>query len=280
MSTITQQKHICIIGGNGAMGQMLYQFLSSLPNYHITCFTEADWQTPQEKLAKQDLVILAVPIAKTIDIINQVSQYITHKTILADITSIKSAPLQAMLKAHTGPVLGLHPIFGPSIAKADKQVIVYCHGRLQHAYQWFIDDLSRLHFILKEMTADAHDLAMTFIQGIEHFTTFCVGLFLKENHIDVDTLLSLSSPVYKMELNIIGRLFHQDPNLYADIIASDKNRLDMIQDYVNLIQEQIQRLQQNNGKADFINTFNEIKQWMGPFTEKAYNDSDKMLGVK
>ncbi|MFO6426374.1 hypothetical protein ACLBOM_11150 [Escherichia coli] len=33
--------------------------------------------------------------------------------ILVDLASVKNGPLQAMLAAHDGPVLGLHPMFGP-----------------------------------------------------------------------------------------------------------------------------------------------------------------------
>ena len=58
---------------------------------------------------------------------------------------------------------------------------------------------------------------MTFIQGIEHFSVYCLRLFLKHKNIDIHKMLKLASSVYKMELNILGRLFSQGPGLYADI---------------------------------------------------------------
>ena len=45
------------------------------------------------------------------------------------ITSRKADPLAAMLAAHPGPVMGLHPMCGPTVANLAKQVVVCCTGR-------------------------------------------------------------------------------------------------------------------------------------------------------
>ncbi len=272
-------RKICIIGGYGAMGQLLMRFLQTLPHYEISLFGEQDWDSPKHKLNNQDIVLISTPIAVTSTVIQKVSTYLNEYTILADLTSIKEEPLNIMLTAHRGPVVGLHPIFGPTINKAAKRVIIYCHGRHHEAYQWFIDDLIHLDFTLKQMSARAHDDAMTFIQGIEHFSVFCMGLFLKKHNIDLIELRSLSSPVYRMELNIIGRLFNQDPHLYANIIVSDNKRLDMIAEYAKLITEQASYLKNDDGKEQFVNHFNEVKNWMGEFSNKAYHESDRLLGI-
>ena len=49
--------------------------------------------------------------------------------LLADLTSVKRAPLAKMLEVHKGAVVGLHPMFGPDIASMAKQVVVRCDGR-------------------------------------------------------------------------------------------------------------------------------------------------------
>lgn len=78
-----------------------------------------------------------------------------------------------------GPVVGLHPIFRPTISSPENQVIVVCDGKQQdNKYQYFINDLARIGFSIEKMTAETHDEEMTF-QGIEHFSVYCLGLFLK-----------------------------------------------------------------------------------------------------
>ena len=272
-------RRICIIGGYGAMGQCLKFFLAQLSHYEVTLFGENDWGQAKSLLSNQDIVIISVPIALTDEIIEKTANHIAPSTILADLTSIKSAPLTKMLNTHAGAVVGLHPIFGPTVTDSNKQVIIYCDGRKAEVYQWFIDDLISLGFTLKKMTANAHDQAMTFIQGIEHFSVFCMGVFLKQHNIPLEELMAISSPVYKMELNIIGRLFSQDADLYANIIASDEMRLDSIHEYAQLILKQVEQLKSTNGKTAFNEQFNDVKNWMGDFADKAYKESDRLLGI-
>ncbi len=49
--------------------------------------------------------------------------------LLADLTSVKTAPMAKMMEIHQGAVVGLHPMFGPDIASMAKQVIAVCEGR-------------------------------------------------------------------------------------------------------------------------------------------------------
>jgi prephenate dehydrogenase len=271
------KKKICIVGGSGEMGQMTQTIFSKyLPEYELTIFDESDWGNPQDKLTNQDIVLLSVPIFLTNEIIKKVVPFLSPNTILADYTSIKAEPLQSMLKNYSGPVVGLHPIFGPTISNPQNQVIVVCDGRFRNKYQYFVDDFARIGFEIENMKAEDHDEAMTFIQGVEHFSVYCMGLFLKEKNIDIENMLKLASPVYKMELNIIGRLFSQGPGLYADIIMSDKKREQTIGEFAEVVNSSAKKVQQQD-KSDFIKNFNTVKEWMGEFASEAYKESDRLL---
>ncbi|AJI75871.1 prephenate dehydrogenase family protein [Francisella philomiragia subsp. philomiragia ATCC 25015] len=271
------QKRICIIGGSGEMGQMTQNIFSKfLPEYALTIFDESDWQTPEQKLANQDIIILSVPIYLTDEIIKKTIPYLSEGTILADYTSIKKEPLDSMLANYDGPVVGLHPIFGPTISSPDNQVIVVCDGKQQDKYQYFIDDLARIGFSIEKMTAKEHDEAMTFIQGIEHFSVYCLGLFLKHKNVDIQKMLKLASPVYKMELNIVGRLFSQGPGLYADIIMSDKQRQQTIAQFAEFVNSNAEKVSDGD-KQTFIENFKAVKEWMGDFAPQSYKNTDKLL---
>jgi prephenate dehydrogenase len=270
-------KRICIVGGNGEMGQMTQNIFSKyLPKYTLTIFDENDWQNPSEKLANQDIVILSVPIFLTNEILKKVVPYISEGTILADYTSIKEEPLNAMLESYSGPIVGLHPIFGPTIDNPENQVIVVCDGRFEDKYSFLIKDLAEIGFHIENMTAKAHDEAMIFIQGVEHFSVYCMGLFLKHKNIDIQKMMRLASPVYKMELNIIGRLFSQGPGLYSDIIMSDKQRQETIFEFAELVSTNAKKVA-NGDKESFKNNFKAVQEWMGDFADQAYKDSDKLL---
>lgn len=64
-------------------------------------------------VADAGMVIVSVPIHVTEQVIAQLPP-LPSDCILVDLASVKSGPLQAMLAAHDGPVLGLHPMFGPT----------------------------------------------------------------------------------------------------------------------------------------------------------------------
>ena len=272
------RRKICIIGGRGEMGQMTQNIFGKFfPNYDITIFNRQDWDNnPADKLSNQDIVIVSVPIFATEDIIKKTIPYLSEGTILADYTSVKQEPLCTMLANYNGPVVGLHPIFGPTIQHPDKQVIVVCDGRHEDKYSFFINDLNRIGFSIENMTASEHDKAMTFIQGIEHFSVYCLGMFLKHKNIDVEKMMVIASPVYKMELNIVGRLFSQGPGLYADIIMADKDRENTISEYADFVADHAKSIAKSD-KQKFINNFNDVKNWMGDFADKAYEESDRLL---
>ena len=93
-----------------------------------------------ELVAEAAAVIVAVPMNKTCETIDQLPP-LPKDCILTDFTSIKVKPLEAMLKKHPGPVVGLHPMFGPDVPNLAKQIIVYCEGREPDKYQWLIEQM-------------------------------------------------------------------------------------------------------------------------------------------
>ena len=138
--------------------------------------------------------------------------------LLADLTSVKRAPLAKMLDVHKGAVLGLHPMFGPDIASMAKQVVVRCDGRFSERYEWLLEQIQIWGAKIYQIDAAEHDHNMTYIQALRHFSTFANGLHLSKQPVNLSNLLALSSPIYRLELAMIGRLFAQDAALYADII--------------------------------------------------------------
>lgn len=264
-------KIITIIGGAGLMGKLFTHYWQSQGNT-VHSIDQHDWENAPSIINKSDLVIVSVPINHTQNIIKQIAAYLSKTTVLADFTSIKTIPLNLMLEVHSGPVLGLHPMFGPTISTPHNQVIINCGGRGD--YQWVLDSLSSIGFTISNMSADSHDQAMSFIQGIEHFSTFVLGTFLRHHEQHPSKLFNLASPIYQAKLALMGRIFDQDANLYADIITADQNRINLIDEYAKYFQEWVKKLNHPN---DFVNEFNQTKQWMGDFTNKAQLASDQFL---
>ncbi|MDP2557583.1 bifunctional chorismate mutase/prephenate dehydrogenase [Photobacterium damselae subsp. piscicida] len=265
---------IVVVGGYGQLGGLFCR-LFELSGYQVRKLGSQDWDWADELLSDAGMVVVTVPINLTVDVISQLNA-LPDDCILADLTSIKSEPLQAMLEVHSGPVLGLHPMFGPDISSLAKQVIVYCDGRNPEEYQWLLEQFQIWGASLNRISAIEHDQGMTLIQALRHFTSFVYGVHLAEEDPNLDQLLSLSSPIYRLELAMVGRLFAQDAELYADIIMSSPQNLAMIQRFHQRFGEAIAMLE-NKDKAMFTQAFTQVDNWFGDYAEHFLLESQGLL---
>jgi prephenate dehydrogenase len=62
---------------------------------------------------------------------------------------------------------------------------------------------------------------MAVVQGLTHFVTLCMADSVRQLGVDIETTRAFTSPVYQLELSLIGRLLSQDPSLYADILQKN-----------------------------------------------------------
>lgn len=268
------QGSIVIVGGNGQMGR-LFNRLFILSGYDVKILGSKNMHQAKEIVANAAAVIITVPINKTVDIINQLPE-LPNDCILTDFTSIKQIPLQTMLKKHPGPVVGLHPMFGPDVPNLAKQIIVYCDGRQAEKYQWLIEQMKIWGATLYPISASEHDKCMSFIQALRHFTSFTYGVNLQQEHANLEQLIALSSPIYRLELMMVGRLFAQDPQLYADIIMSSKQNIELIKHYYHRFGDMVKLIEQGD-KEQFINYFNQVTQWFGDYAQRFIKESQSLL---
>lgn len=265
---------VVIVGGKGQMGR-LFEKMLTLSGYQVQILDKGDWDDAESMLANAGMVIISVPIHLTEQVIGDLPP-LPQDCILVDLASVKNKPLQAMLAAHAGPVLGLHPMFGPDSGSLAKQVVVWCDGRQPEAYQWFLEQIQVWGARLHRISAVEHDQNMAFIQALRHFATFAYGLHLAEENVQLDQLLALSSPIYRLELAMVGRLFAQDPQLYADIIMSSESNLALIKRYYKRFGEAIKLLEQGDKQA-FIESFRRVEHWFGDHAKRFQAESRTLL---
>jgi len=265
---------VVVVGGAGKLGG-LFVHLLKLSGYHVSVLEKNQWAEAEPILSEAGLVIVAVPIEQTVAVIQQLPE-LPANCLLVDLTSIKEEPLQAMLAAHKGPVLGLHPMFGPDVSSLAKQVIIYSEGRDKDAFDWLLAQMHIWGARLQAVSAEEHDQAMSLVQALRHFTSFAYGAHLCAEQADLTQLLNLSSPIYRLELAMVGRLFAQDPNLYADIILSAPTNLHMIRRYHSRFGELLTQLEQGNRDA-FVQQFSAVSEFFGDYADIFLKESRNLL---
>lgn len=265
---------VVVVGGAGALGQRFVS-LFQRSGYQVQLLEHNDWPMAATILADACLVMVAVPIHVTEQVIRQLPPLPEH-CVLADITSIKAGPLAAMLEHHAGPVLGLHPMFGPDISNIVKQVVVVCHGRQAEHYQWLLKQFSVWGAVLTEKQAKQHDDLMQMIQAMRHFSSLVYGVHLAEEQADLQQLLELSSPIYRLELAMVGRLFAQNAELYADIMLSSVAVTGLLQRYQHRF-NQLSHLLAARDKAGLMAEFAKGQQFFGELAPQFLQESRRLL---
>ncbi len=267
-------RKVIIIGGQGKIGK-LFADLFAQSAYQVSILESDNWQKAEEFFEKAALVLVAVPINVTTKVIQQLTN-LPDDCVLADVTSIKREPLNAMLNTHAGNVVGLHPMFGPDVKNFHEQTIVVCHGRGKENYQWLLQQLEVWKAELFYTTSEEHDEAMIIVQSLRHFSTIAYGYHLFYEGVDLDTLLAICSPIYRLELTMVGRLFAQDPSLYTEIIFSNPESQLVIKRFIQRF-ERLLSLLKDNDKVAFNQVFLRTKDWFGEYADNFLNESGRML---
>ncbi len=262
---------VLLVGGKGRMGQFFHRWFAQ-SDYQVRVLDLEEWPGVKSLAQGVELCLLAVPIDVTKSVAARIAPYLPPDCLLADITSLKCEPLTAMLAAHPGPVLGLHPLFGPNTTTMDKQIIVVTPGRQPEACEWFLEQLTVWGNVLVETSPEEHDEIMSIVQALRHFATFAFGQFMHSRHVSIARTLELSSPIYRLELAMVGRLFAQDPRLYAEIVFATPERLALLKEFIQSLQQNL-GLVEAGDKEQFVARFRKIAEWFGPFAEQAMRES-------
>lgn len=267
-------KKVVIVGGKGQLGSVFVD-LFERSGYQVAIIEQDDWPNSENILAGAGVVIVAVPIQLTSMVIHHLNN-LPQDCILADITSIKESPIFEMMKAHSGPVIGLHPMFGPDVTGLIKQTIIACEGRHPEKYNWLLEQFKVWGAKIYPVEAHEHDQAMSMVQVMRHFSTIAYGYHLMAEGADIEKLVDMSSPIYRLELIMVGRLFAQDPVLYADIIFSNKDNINMMKRFAYRFLELLEDVEQDD-KSAFVDMFEQVSDWFGDYADVFLQESKSML---
>ncbi len=265
---------VVIVGGRGEMGTLMAS-LFRRSGYPVRLLDVDNSDEASALMQDAGLVLIAVPIDRTCAVIEALPPLPAH-CVLCDITSVKHAPLAAMLAAHAGPVVGLHPMFGPDVGSLVKQVIVVCQGRDDARCDWLLRQLEVWGALLRDERADVHDRAMQLIQAMRHFTSITYGVFLERQSADLGQLLRLSSPIYRLELAMVGRLFAQSPILYADIMLQADMLPRLIEAYRDALDDLLALVRAGDREA-LIARFREGQHYFGDMAPILLAESAELL---
>lgn len=132
------------------------------------------------KLKGCTVVIFAVPYYSLSEAIKTVSEFITPKTLLLDVTSVKQEPLALIQKSFpNNQLLGTHPIFGPQSGKHGIEGLPIVLSNVSFSktnyakVKRFLKQTLKLKIL--EQSPLEHDIEMARVQALTHM----IGQLLK-----------------------------------------------------------------------------------------------------
>jgi len=209
-----------IIGGTGKMGQFFVPVFERA-GYEVLVSGRKTALTNAELAQECDLVCVSVPIHDTVRVIDEIAPLMHEDQLLCDLTSLKVRPVEAMLRSDAA-VIGLHPMFGPTVSSLRSQTIIVCPARADAArVEWLLEIFRNEGAACTIATPEEHDRMVAIVQGLTHFVTLSMAETVRRLGIDIRATQAFTSPVYQIELSLMGRLLSQDPALYADILQQN-----------------------------------------------------------
>ena len=234
---------IGIIGGTGGIGKWFADFFAG--EGHKVLLSGRSNGIPLPALAAAcRIVVVAVPIASTIDVIRKVGPLLPADALLMDLTSLKEEPVREMLAASQAEVIGCHPLFGPDVPSMHGQNMVLCPAR-GGAWLGFLQGIFVKNGARITVTAPAeHDRMMALIQGLTHLDTILMELSLRDSGVEPSELDAFSTPVFRTKHAIATKVFGPRPGLYAGILTGNPHIMEVIERHernLSLLKELIRK---------------------------------------
>ncbi len=270
-----EAKTVAVIGGKGAMGSCMARLFADLGHAVMIADLDTDL-TPEVAAAEADVVVMSVPIDVTVDVIRRVGPRVRNDALFMDVTSVKRAPVEAMLASTQSAVVGTHPLFGPSVHSLQGQRVALTPGRGDAWRAWLATMLEARGLVVVETTPEQHDRAMAVVQVLTHFSTEVAGTTMAKLGVPLNATLPFTSPVYLMELLMTARHFAQSPDLYASIQMSNPETARVTETFVRAAEE-LRANVASRDHAAFARVFDHVHDYFGSFTEQALEQSSFLI---
>ncbi|SBV36065.1 Prephenate dehydrogenase [uncultured Stenotrophomonas sp.] len=237
---------IGIVGSGGAYGRWLRGFFQSRMGLEVIGHDPADSasQTPEQLLEQADVLLFSAPIRHTPGLIRDYVRQSAGREcgrLWLDVTSIKAAPVAAMLESQAA-VVGLHPMTAPPKAPTLRgRVMVVCEARPDTRWQpWLAQLYAMLEADCVAATPEHHDRVMALVQAMVHATHLAQAGVLREYAPllgELQALMPYRSTAFEMDAAAIARILSLNPAIYEDIQFGNPHTVEMLDRLLRQLQQ-------------------------------------------
>lgn len=208
---------IGIIGGAGKMGKLFHNFFTK-KGFEVFISDKGEGLSYNELFEKAKIILISVPLEVFPQVIEKISPLVKDSHWIMDICSLKLEPVKLMKKyIKKGEVLATHPLFGPFEKDLKGKTIAYFPLRGKNFSKWILSLWEKEGIRTVKISPKKHDEIMALVQVLNHFLLILLAKTIKDTGFTLEEILSLSTPSFLKELEILKRLAKQNGHLYAHI---------------------------------------------------------------
>lgn len=171
-----------------------------------------------DALGGASVVVLALPESVLLSAL-QACARAAPDALLVETASVKG-PLEAIKAQLQHEVLGINPMFAPSLGFSGRPVAVTRH-RAGEAAAAFEALLSASGARLTVLDGDRHDRLTASLQALTHAAVLAFADALAHSDASLNELLPLAPPPFRTMLMLAARITSQSPETYWDIQAAN-----------------------------------------------------------
>lgn len=209
-------ENITIVGARGQMGALFARAFHKAGYAVSTLDRPYSDKDMASVLTGADLVLVSVPVTAMRAVAEQLAPHLKPGAIMADVCSVKVHPVDRMLAAYSGPVVGTHPLFGPVIPEGFEPRVAVTPGRGDEAPAAVSEVFARSGFAPFASTAEEHDRAMACVQGLNFITTVAYLATARQT----PGIEKYRTPSFERRLEAARKMLTQDRELFQ-LISED-----------------------------------------------------------
>lgn len=229
-----------------------------------------DFIISYKDLRKMDLILVAVPVSHSLNIIPKVLDLISSNTLVFDVGSTKQAICE-LLNDHPkrGNYLAAHPMAGTEFSGPEAAQKGLYVGKTNIICEFEKTDTKLRKLALKifnnlemktiYMDPKSHDIHVAYVSHLSHISSFMLGKTVIEKEENENNIFDLAGSGFESTVRLAKSL----PETWTPIFLQNKGNLVLaIEEYVsnlNLIKELI--LNENESDlSEILNNTNRIKE--------------------
>jgi len=223
-----------------------------------------------EQLSKVDVVLVAIPVDKSLEELPKILNSVHKDTLVFDVGSTKLPICEALLNhPNRKNFLATHPMAGTEFSGPNaaveglylnkNNIVCEIEKTNPKIYKKALRIFKMLNMNIIKMDSKSHDVHVAYVSHLSHISSFMLGKTVIEKEKNEKNIFDLAGSGFESTV----RLAKSSPATWTPIFLQNKNNLVLaINEYISNLNQIKEMIEENNYStlSSILNNTNRIKQ--------------------